>query len=452
MTERLADPVVKKLLWKLSLPAMTGMFVMALYNLVDTIFVGRGVGTLGIAGLSIVFPIQMIVMSIGLLFGIGGASVISRYFGAGKIPEAERTYGNITVFALLSGILLSTFGLIFKTEILNLFGASPDILPVSRDYYEIIIFSSPFFVAAMTGNNVLRSVGMAKSSMITMITGASLNIVLDPIFIFVLHMGVRGAALATVISQAVSVTYLVSELRPGKSGLRLSRKSLRISLPLIREVTTIGFSSFIRNVASSFVFAMVNNRLLVYGTDVSVAAYGVAVRLSRFLIMPLIGIAQGLQPIAGFNHGAGNPDRVIRACRTGLLWATSVSLLGFITVQLFPAQLTSLFTEDPRLLRAGAESLRILMLGLWSVGFHLVGTSIFQALGKAGESLLLSLSREVLFFIPSLMILPGIFGLNGVWFSVPVADLLAFSVTLFMVMRLRRSYLKEQTGISAPGD
>lgn len=441
MSERLAEPDVKKLLFKLSLPAMTGMFVMALYNLVDTVFVGRGVGTLGIAGLSIVFPIQMIVMSIGMLFGIGGASVISRYLGAGKRESAERAYGNITVSALFTGVLLSVFGLTFQTGILNLFGASPDILPIATDYYQIIIFASPFFVSAMTGNNVLRSVGLAKSAMTTMITGATLNIILDPVFIFALDMGVRGAALATVISQAASVSYLAYELRPSKSRLRLTADSVKISLPIIREVTSIGFSSFIRSVASSFVFALVNNRLLDYGTDVSVAAYGVAVRLSRFLILPLIGVAQGLQPIVGFNHGADNPERVIRACKTGLLWGSVVSIFGFLLAQLFPSQLTSLFTEDPRLLRAGAESLRIVMLGLWAVGFHIVGTSIFQALGKAGESILLSLSREVLFFIPSLLILPGIFGLEGVWYSIPVADMLAFSVTLLMIMRERKRYL-----------
>lgn len=440
MTRHLEEPNVRKLLLKLSVPAVTGMAVMALYNLVDTIFVGRGVGTLGIAGLSIVFPIQMIVMSLGMLFGIGGASVISRYLGAGRHKDAETTYGNVAIAAVISGVLLSVLGLIFKTQILDLFGASPDILPVASDYYGIIIFSSPFFVAPMAGNNVLRSIGLAKAAMITMITGAVLNIILDPIFIFALDMGVRGAALATVISQVASTVYLATELRPSKSGLHLTKESMRFNLPIMREVTAIGFSSFIRSVASSFVFAMVNWKLLSYGNEVSVAAYGVVIRLARFLLMPLIGIAQGLQPIVGYNYGAGRSGKVKEACKIGLIWASGISLFGFAVAQIFPSQLIGIFTEDPALIEAGSQSLRILLLGLWVVGFQIVGTSIFQALGKAKESLVLSLSREVLFFTPCLLILPGFFGLNGVWLSQPVADIMSFALTFVLVFRMKKKY------------
>lgn len=446
MAHRLADSNVKRLLLKLSIPAVTGMFVMALYNLVDTIFVGRGVGTLGIAGLSIVFPIQMVVLSFGLLHGIGAASVISRFLGAGREREAENAYGNAVVSALSTGVLLSLVGTFCQDRILSLFGASADILPVAREYYRIIILGSPFFVAAMTGNNVLRSVGMARSAMTTMITGAVLNIILDPIFIFVLDMGVKGVATATVISQIVANCYMISELRPSRSGLRLHRGSLRIRPGLILKMESIGISSFIRHIAASFVVALVNGKLMEYGDSVSVAAYGMTMRLARFLIMPLIGIAQGLQPIVGYNFGAGNMDRVRTACRTGLGWAAAISVSGFLVVQTIPDLLTSMFTDDPELLEAGSQSMRILMLGLWAVGFQIVGTSMFQALGRVAESLLLSLSREVLFFIPALLLLSANYGVKGVWYTAPLADVLAFTVTLVLVAFQWRRFRQDGRG------
>lgn len=438
MNRRLSDPNIKRLLFKLSLPAMTGMFVIALYNLVDTIFVGRGVGTMAIAGLSIVFPLQMIVLSIGMLFGIGGASVISRALGAGKHDTAEIAYGNVILAAVLSGALLATVGLAFQGRILSLFGASPEIMPFASDYFGIIIFASPLFIISMTGNNVLRSVGMARSAMTTMITGAAANIVLDPIFIFALDMGVKGAALATVLAQCLSVAYQASELRAAKSGLSLGRSNLRFHGPVLREITAVGFSSFIRSVASSFVFILFNNRLLEYGSEVSVAAYGITIRLARFLTMPLIGIAQGLQPIIGYNWGAGNVERAEKAAATGLLWAGMISTGGFAAVQLFPSQFIGIFTDDPELLTAGRDSLRILMMGLWALGFLFVGTSIFQAMGKAAKSMLLSSAREVLFLIPLVLVLPRFLALQGIWISVPVADICSVSITVYMVLRERR--------------
>jgi putative MATE family efflux protein len=437
---RLAEDNVKRLLLKLSLPAMTGMFVMALYNVVDTIFVGRGVGVYAVAGLSVVFPLQMIVMSIGMLFGIGGASLISRLLGKGNHARADFVYGNISVAAVLSGLILTVTGILFNDEILRLFGASPAILPISRDYYNIIILASPLFVTAMTGNNVLRSVGMARSAMTTMLTGAIANIILDPIFIFALKMGVKGAAWATVIAQALSVVFLLVRLQSPACSMRLKWKNLRLDAGLMREVTAIGFSSFIRNVSGSFVFALVNNKLLIYGNEVSVAAFGIAIKLSRFLAMPLVGIAQGLQPIIGYNYGAGRLNKVQEAAKTGLLYGSIFSLLGFVGAQVFARQLIGIFTEDSELLSAGEHAMRIMMLGMWVVGFQIVGTTIFQALGKAKEALLLSMSREVLFFIPIVMTLPLLFKLNGIWLTVPIADILSFLLTLIFIIRLRKKY------------
>ena len=427
---------ISKLLVQLSLPAMVGMLVMALYNIIDTIFVGRGVGTNAIAALSIVFPIQMLVMAAGLLYGMGGASVISRQLGEGAHDRANTTYGNIAVAAIISGLGLTIVGMIFRDPILQIFGASAEILPMSRDYYNLIILSSPLFVMAMTGNNVLRSVGMAKSAMMTMLVGAVGNIILDPIFIFGFDMGVRGAALATVIAQLFSVLYLIKELTSKRCSLRLRKQHLKIDKAIMKEVMAIGFSSFIRNVAGSFIFALVNNKLLVYGTEVSVAAYGVVIKLMRFLLMPLIGIAQGLQPIIGFNYGARKFDLVEKAAKLGLLYGSIISVFGFIIAQLFPEILISVFTDDVALLTAGSQAMRIMMLGIWVVGFQIVGTTIFQALGKARESLLLSLVREVIFLIPLLIVLPQIFQVNGIWMAIPLADVFSAVLTIVLLANL----------------
>ena len=434
----LDDSNVKKLLFKLSLPAATGMFVMALYNIVDTIFVGRGVGTLGIAGLSIVFPIQIVVMSLGMLFGIGGASVISRLLGQKNKKKADQAYSNVLLSATIGGLFLAVLGLIKGSQILALFGASPEILPFATDYYNIIIFTSPLFVIAMTGNNLLRSVGMAKAAMTSMIIGAVANIILDPIFIFSLNMGIKGAALATVIAQFCSVLYLIYELNLARFPLTLRIKDLKPNLPILWEVVSVGFSSFIRNIAGSIVFALVNTKLLQYGTSSSVAIYGISIRLVRFLIMPLFGIAQGLQPIIGYNFGAGRSDKVREVCKTGFIWSSALAGAGFLIVMLFSKQLIQIFTTDPILIANGGNALKIMMLGLWTVGFQAVSTTIFQSLGKAKESLLLSTSREILFFLPGLMILPDMFQLNGVWMTMPIADTLAFLLSVVMITRLNR--------------
>ena len=446
---RLAEDNIRKLLVKLSLPAMAGMFVMALYNVVDTIFVGRGVGTMAIAGLSIVFPIQMLVMSVGMLYGMGGASVISRLLGKNDFAKANLAYGNLAGAAVISGLLLTIIGMVFRDSILQLFGASEIVLPYAREYYNLIVLASPLFVIAMTGNNVLRSVGMAKSAMVTMITGAIANIILDPILIFGFDMGIQGAALATVLSQFLSVLYLIYELRSKRCSLRLKWHNLKLDHSIMRDVTAIGFSSFIRNVAGSFIFALINNKLLVYGSEVSLAAYGIVIKLVRFLLMPIIGLAQGLQPVIGYNFGANRLDKVEESGRIGLIYGSVISISGFLIAQTFARPLISIFTSDTELLIVAENAFRLMSMGIWVVGIQIVGTTIFQALGKAKESLLLSMSREILLSIPLLFILPSLIGLNGVWLTMPVADVLAVLLTILMLVKLRKKNLKSKKKLIA---
>ena len=434
----LADDNLKRLLFKLSLPAMTGMFVMALYNVIDTIFIGRSVGALGIAGLSIVFPIQMIVMAVGQLLGIGGASVVSRRLGENNIEQAKKVLGTVYTSVIILSLLITLSALIFKTQLLQLFGASTAILPFAQDYYEIIIFSTILFVTGMTSNNLVRAEGHAKIAMISMLIGAGMNILLDPIFIFVLNMGIKGAAWATVISQFLSVIYVISFINGKDSILSIEIKNLKIKLSILKQVFAIGISSFMRNVAGSFVFILFNRALGVYGGDLAIAAYGIVQRFLRFLVLPTIGIAQGLQPIAGFNFGAREFDKVKTVAKLATLWATALTVLAFIISEAAPRQMMMIFTDSPELIDVGANAMRLIMLMVPVVGFNIVLTSLFQALGKVIPSLILSMSREIIFLIPAILIMPQFLGLNGIWLSMPISDLLSFILSLSFYYRLTR--------------
>jgi Na+-driven multidrug efflux pump len=405
----LADNNIKKLLLKLSVPATAGMIVMALYNVVDTIFVGRGVGALGIAGLSIVFPIQMIVMAFGQLLGMGGASVVSRSLGEKNIHKANSVVGTIFSSTAIFSVIITIGFLVFKEQLLVLFGASEGIYPYAKDYYEIIVFASILFITAMSTNSLVRAEGHAKVAMNTMIIGAVLNIILDPIFIFTFNMGVRGAAWATVIS------------------------------------------SFMRNVAGSLVFALFNRALGANGGDLAIAAYGIVQRFLRLLVMPTIGIAQGMQPIAGYNYGAGRFDKVREVNKIAIIWATCVASFGFFIAQLFPSQMMIIFTDDPELIAMGANAMRLMMLLIPVVGFHIVGTTIFQALGKALPSFILSMSREILFLIPLILVLPKFWGLNGIWLTMPISDILSFILTAILFYNLVKHLKKPKELILQTG-
>jgi MATE family, multidrug efflux pump len=432
----LANDDIKKLLLKLSLPATAGMMVMALYNVVDTIFVGRGVGTLAIAGLSIVFPVQMVVLAIGQMIGLGSASVISRSLGAGDKEKANRVLGSAVTFTFIISLLMTISGLIFIDPLLKIFGVTPAIYPYAYDYMKIILLGTLFFAFAMSTNNIIRSEGQAKVAMTSMIIGAGLNIILDPIFIFVFDMGVMGAAVASVLAQIVAVIYVIFFFQSGKSTLHLKFCCLGLDLKLIKEVVTIGFSAFARHIAGSLIFIAVNNTLKVYGGDMSIAAYGIIMRLLRFLFMPMFGIAQGLQPIVGFNYGARRIEKVQKAYKIAITSASVLALSGFIIIQLFSRLLFGIFTDDKELIEIGSNAIRLMVLAVPLVGFQMVGTVVFQALGKALPALILSMSREIIILIPLILILPGFMGINGVWYASPISDVLSFTFTAIMFYRL----------------
>ncbi|MBM7614082.1 MATE family efflux transporter [Alkaliphilus hydrothermalis] len=437
-SKMLATERIGKLLIKLSAPAMLGMMVQAIYNLVDTIFVGRGVGKMAIAGLTIAFPIQMLVMAVAQTIGIGGASIISRSLGKGDLERAEKTMGNMMSLTVVISLLIAVFGSIFIVPILKFFGATETILPYSVDYMRIIIWGTLFFTFAMTSNNIIRAEGNAKVAMITMLISAGLNIILDPIFIFVFDMGIGGAALATVLAQATTVVYLVYYFIKGKSTVKLKVQNLRFNKSIILETFAIGSSSFARQASGSITAVILNNSLAYYGGDAAIAIYGVINRLMMFTFLPLIGVVQGFLPIVGFNYGANLMDRVKQSINLSVIVTTIMSVGGFLMLMLFPRFFFSIFNEDPKFIEDGIVAMRYIILALPVIGFQVIGASLFQAFGKAKPSLFLNLSRQILFLIPLVLILPLYFQLNGLWLAFPLADLLAFIVTLIMVIRQMR--------------
>jgi putative MATE family efflux protein len=437
--DMLAQEKIGRLLFKLSVPAIIGMVVQGLYNLVDTIFVGQYTGTLGIGGITIAFPIQMIMMGIGMTIGIGGASLISRRMGEKKHEEACLTLGNMVSLALISGILCLAAGLLFLEPLLVLFGATEALIPLAKEYIVVILIGSPVITFSMVASSSARAEGNAKVAMNTMLIGAIMNIALDPVFIIVLGMGVRGAAIATVLSITASCAFLLRYYLGGKSEVSFHMHHMRLKVSIVREIFSVGVSDFARTAAMSMTSALFNNILRSLGGELPIATFGVLFRVISFVFMPMIGIAQGAQPIMGFNFGAQQFRRVRKGFRLANLSATAIAIAGFLVFFSFPTAILRVFSNDPELIAMGKNAMRMLVIGLPLVGYQNIGTSLFQAIGKAKPAVFLALSRQVLFLIPMVVILSRIYGLPGVWISFPAADFVSWLVTLTMVhFELRR--------------
>lgn len=436
----LAVEGIGRLLWKLSVPAGVGMLVMALYNVVDTIFIGRVVGSLGIAGLSVVFPVQMIVMGVGQMIGLGGASLVSRSLGSGDMGRAERTLGNAVLLICVLGGAIILVGLLGSTFWVRLFGASDSVLPYAQSYFDIILLGVLFQVFAMSANGLVRAEGNARVPMISMVVGATLNIALDAVFIVGLRLGVAGAATATVIAQAVSATYLAWYYLSRRSSVSIAVGNLAPDRSVLREILAIGISSFVRTTAASLVIVFVNRSLVAYGGDIALAAYGVLHRMVMLVMMPVISVAQGLQPILGFSYGSRRYDRALRAVEISTVAATVVSAMAFLILYFFPAPIIRIFTTDSVLIAAGSHGSRLMFFVMYLVGFQVVGSTVFQAIGKALPAFVTAVSRNILFFLPAIFVLPRFFGLDGVWASFPVADAFSFVLTFFLLVPQIRQF------------
>ncbi len=429
---------LRKLLFKFSIPAVTGMLVAALYNFADTIFVGNGVGPDAIAGLTVVLPILIFIIAIALLTGIGASSIISRSLGKGDNERALVAAGNSFILNIIFNIIFIMVFYFFMEDILVFLGASENILPYAREYLSIMLFGFIFFSLSINSNNLIRAEGKPRASMYVMLVGAVMNIILDPIFIFVLDMGVRGAAIATVISQAFSMAFVILYFRSSGSIYHFNRKLFRPDFGIMREILSIGFPSFLLEIIGSILFMVFIKVVRVYGGDQYITITGIGIRIIDLIFMPIIGISHGFSPLVGFNYGAEQYRRVKEVLKEGLIWTTAIAFLGFIFMVAFPQVLIDIFTDDPEIIKNGAIPLRLIALlaPLW--GFPILGGAFFQAIGRARPALVLNLARQLVLFIPAVILLPMYFGLLGVWISWPLTDFLSVLLVIgFLVRELR---------------
>ncbi len=425
-----------RLLWKQSLPAAVGMIVLSLYNVADAVFVGRGVGISGLTGITVVFPLQILLSAVALALGVGASSFISRNLGSRNYHVARSGLGTALGTAVLVETLFLMGGWLWTEPLLSLFGASENILSQGSTYFRIVLCGAPFLGFAMVGNYALRGEGRALASMNMLLLMAGLNILLDPLFIFVYSLGLPGVAWATVFSQAAAAVWVFLLLQRG--SLRLSPRNLIPRFSLLRDMGGVAFSSFLRSASGSFLVALLNHTLRHYGNDAWVAVAGVLLRLSSFGITPVLGIAQGMQPILGYNYGARLYSRACGAIRLALGWSTFFCVLFFGSIFLFPHEIFRFFSPDPLLVERAVQGSRIMYLGYLFVGFQVVGTTVFQALGKGLGASVLSLGRQLLFFLPGLLFLPRIWGIPGIWAVFPAVDVLTALLTAWLFYRYRR--------------
>ncbi len=448
-TNPLGTEPIFKLLMRFSIPAIVGMMVNALYNVVDRIFIGNSpsIGANGIAGITIAFPIMIILMALGVLFGIGGATLFSIRLGQKRNEEAEEAL--FTSFLLLSGggLVFLALGQIFMPTILTLFGASEQVLPYASSYLRVILMGSVFAATSMGLNHFIRADGNPKVAMLSMFLGAGTNIILDPIFIYVLDWGMAGAALATIISQSFSFIWVISYFLGKRSRIKLRLTKHRFRLSVVRTIMTLGFPPFTLQIMSSLLNVILNKTLIFHGGDLGIAAMGIVHSLQTLLFMPVIGINQGVQPLISFNFGAKQYDRVKEAAKLGILSATAVILVGYVITQLFPRTMVGMFNQDPALLNLGVFSLRRWFLLTPLVGYQVIAGNFFQAIGKSKIALTLTLSRQGLFLIPAILLFAHFFGMQGILWSAPVADALSTLVTSVFFFRGMRDLEKKAAHI-----
>ncbi len=439
--ERLGEEKISKLLWSLSLPSILGMMSISIYNIADTIFIGHAVGKLGIAGISVSLPLLMALSTFGHAVGLGGTSIISRALGAKDKDKATLTLHTLVTLILAINIVIFTLAFTNLHWLLKIFGANEEIMPYAYQYAVWALPGTFFLNILFVLVNQIRAEGNAKFPMIAQASAAVLNLIIDPIFIFGFGWGVMGAAFATTISQFVGLSLSIwyYTFNP-KSVLKINIPKL-LTLPdkkITLETMAIGASSFGRQIASSVMSIVLNNTLLFYGGTSAIAAFGIVFRLTMVIFMPLFGINQGFMPIAGFNYGARKYHRVLAAFKLASIWSTIFCVVAMLCFYLFAPTLVSAFTTDKELIDIGSKALKVFILAFPVIGFQIVISGLYQALGKAWASLFLALSRQLLFLIPFVLVFPLIWGEKGIWYSFPVADVLAAVVAFFMVLSLIR--------------
>lgn len=435
--KHLGDAPIGKLLLQYSIPAIIGMVVNALYNIVDRMFIGNipDIGSLAITGVGITMPIMTIVLAFGMLIGIGTTANISLNLGKGNRTTAEKLLGNAFTLSIIVGLAIAITGTIFANPILNLFGASENTLFYAKEYIGIILLGCTFNILSFALNSTVRADGNPKMSSITMVIGCGANIILDYLFIFVLNLGVKGAALATIISQAITFFIILYYYTAGNSNLKLKIENFKLKKHLVTMTFAIGIAPFATQIATSLVQVIANNALKTYGSDLEIGAMTVISSLNIIFMMPIFGINQGCQPIIGFNYGAKKYERAKEAFKYATIAACVICIIGFVSIQCFPTQIISLFNNDPELTTLAIKGIRIYLLMMPVVGINIVATSYYQSIGKAKISMFVSLLRQVILLIPFTIILPKFIGLDGVWAAGACADSLSVIITLILLKK-----------------
>lgn len=435
----LSEKPVFSLLLQYAIPAIVAMVASSLYNIVDGIFIGQGVGAGAIMGLAITMPIMNLSAAFGAMVGVGGSTLLSVKLGEKDYNFAAKILGNVITLNCIIGIGLGAVMLLFLDPILRFFGASDYTIPYARDFMVIVLIGNVFTHLFLGLNAMLRSSGKPKKAMKATIMTVIINIALAPLFIFVLHLGIRGAALATVLSQLIVLLWQFKLFSNPNELIHLRRDTYRLERRIVTGSLSIGLSPFLINLCACIVVIIINKQLVSYGGDIAVGAYGIANRMMFFFVMVVIGINQGMQPIAGFNFGAKHYTRLNQVLKYAITIATGIWIVGFIVCVLLATPVASAFTNDEELLKEAAHALRVMNLVVPIIGFQMITIGFFQSIGKAGISIFLSLTRQLLFLIPLLLILPNFFGLEGIWYSVPIADgTAAITAAIVLIYHMRK--------------
>ena len=430
---------IGKLLRQYALPSIVAMTASSVYHTMDSVFIGQGVGALAIAGLSVTFPLMNLAAAFGSLVGVGSGTLVSVKLGQKDYNTVKRVIGNTILLNIAIGLVFTAVTLLFLDPILLFFGATEQTLPYAREYMQIILGGNIVTHLYLGLNSVLRAAGHPRQSMMATLNTVLINLILDPLFIFVFHWGIRGAAVATVIAQLASLLWQFHFFTSKDTILGLNRRNLRFDGKIVRNVIAIGMSPFLMNIASCVIVILINRNLLEYGGDMAVGAFGIVNRMTFFFCMGVMGLNQGMQPIAGYNYGAQQYDRVLKVLRITAMAATIVTTVAFLAGEFAPYYIARAFTSDQDLIEISIVGLRINFLVFPCVGFQMVAGNFFQSIGMAKKAIFLSLTRQVLFLIPMLIVFPKIWGLNGVWYSLPASDTVAFiTCTAMLVWQIRQ--------------
>ncbi|HOL00519.1 MAG TPA: MATE family efflux transporter [Paludibacteraceae bacterium] len=439
---------IRNLLIQYSLPAIIAMTASSLYNITDSIFIGHGVGALAISGLAITFPFMNLSAAFGSLVGVGAATLMSVRLGQKDYSTANQILGNVFVLNIIFGLAFAIISLIFLDPILYFFGASPATLPYAHDFMVIILIGNVITHIYLGLNGLLRSIGKPEKAMYATLTTVGLNLILNPLFIFGFKWGIRGSALATVLSQTILLIWQIKLFSDKENFIHFQKGIFKLNKRIVKESLAIGMSPFLMNAVGSIIVIVLNQSLIRHGGDLAVGAYGIINRVTFLFAMVVVGLNQGMQPIAGYNFGAQKFDRVNEVLKLTILFATAIMTVGFLIGELFPRGVASIFTKDKELIRLASEGLRITFIFFPIVGFQMVTTNFFQSIGMAGKAVFLSLTRQLIYLLPCLLIFPSIYGLKGVWYSMPVADLLATLTAAYMLFVNYRKNISKSKLIS----